>query len=323
MGYRRILILGIGLSLACPGRAAPSEIPPDAKRTFLLRQHALNHGGDPKRGQQLFQTLRPTSCLTCHRVRGQGGDMGPDLSLIGGKFDRAHLVESILEPSRQIVEGFRTTILALTDGRLLTGIVREELADRLTIVDAAGQRQQVAKSRIEERRLSDVSLMPEGLADTLTPQQFTDLIAYLESLRDGRKPTPGEGITDPLTLPHGFTAVPIATGLTGATALEVSADGRIFVCEQTGALRVVKEGRLLPEPFVRLVVDSTWERGLLGVTVDPEFPRQPFVYMCQIAPKPYPHHRINRFTAAGDRAVAGSETILFEGDDQTQQGGSV
>jgi putative heme-binding domain-containing protein len=321
---RHVLCLGLGLAIFA--NQAWSQAPSGGKDgrddAFVLRQHALNHGGDPKNGEKLFQT-RPTGCATCHRVHGQGGDIGPDLSLIGGKFDRAHLVESILEPSRQIVEGYRTSVLALADGRLMTGIVREESADRLTLVDAGGQRQQVAKSRIEERRLSDISLMPDGLANDLTPQQFTDLIAYLESLRSGRKPTPGESITEPLTLPAGFTAVPIATGLNGATALEVAADGRVFISEQTGTLRVVKEGRLLPEPFVRLVVDSTWERGLLGVTVDPEFPRQPFVYVCYIVPTPYPHHRISRFTASGDVAVAGSEKILFEGDDQTKLGGSI
>jgi glucose/arabinose dehydrogenase len=145
----------------------------------------------------------------------------------------------------------------------------------------------------------------------------------LESLRDGRKPTPSESITDPLTLPPGFKAVPVATGLTGATALEVLPDGRVFVSEQTGTLRVVKDGRLLPQPFVRLAVDSTWERGLLGVTVDPQFPQRPFVYVCYIPPEPYPHHRISRFTASGDTAVAGSEKILFEGYDQTKLGGSV
>src|SRR5205807_5404348 len=95
---------------------------PKASHAFLLRQHALNHSGDSKRGEELFRMLRPASCATCHRARGQGGDVGPDLSLIGGKFDRAHLVESILEPSRQIVEGYRSTILALSDGRLMTGL---------------------------------------------------------------------------------------------------------------------------------------------------------------------------------------------------------
>jgi putative heme-binding domain-containing protein len=327
LGADRFGVFCLGLLLAIPGMSVQSQ-PSDGKGggrgdPFVFRQHALNHGGDSKKGENLFQRLGSTSCATCHRVHGQGGDVGPDLSLIGGKFDRAHLVESILEPSRQIVEGYRTSVLALTDGRLLSGIVREESAERVTLVDAGGQRLQLAKSQIEERRLSDISLMPDGLANDLTPQQFTDLIAYLESLRSGRKPTPGESITEPLTLPAGFTATPVATGLSGATALEVAADGRVFISEQTGTLCVVKDGHLLPEPFVRLVVDSTWERGLLGVTVDPDFPKQPFIYLCYIVPGPHPHHRISRFTASGDVAAADSEKILFEGDDQTKLGGSI
>src|SRR5438128_2512369 len=89
---------------------------------------------------------------------------------------------------------------------------------------------------------------PTGRA--ATPAQFTDLIAYLETLRTGRQPTPGEGVTGALLLPPGFKAEVVATGLTGATALEIAADGRIFLCEQTGALRVVKNGKLLAEPCV-------------------------------------------------------------------------
>jgi glucose/arabinose dehydrogenase len=105
--------------------------------------------------------------------------------------------------------------------------------------------------------------------------------------------------------------------------MEVTADGRVLVCEQTGALRVVKGGKLLPEPFVKLPVDSTWERGLIGVTVDPDFPKVPHVFVCYVAAKPYPHHVISRFTAAGDVAEPGSEKILFEGDDQSKLGGDV
>src|SRR5262249_3451985 len=97
----------------------------------------------------------------------------------------------------------------------------------------------------------------------------------------------------------------------------------IFICEQTGALRVVKGSKLLTEPFVKLPVDSAWERGLLGVTVAPDFPKTPHVFVCYVAAKPYPHHVISRFTAAGDVAVAGSEEIRLEGDDQAKRGGSV
>jgi uncharacterized repeat protein (TIGR03806 family) len=124
-------------------------------------------------------------------------------------------------------------------------------------------------------------------------------------------------------LPEGFSEKIVAEGLTGATAMAVAPDGRVFVCEQTGALRVVKDDRLLDEPFVTVPVDSSWERGLIGVTLAPEFPTRPWVYLCYVAPAPYPHHRVSRFTAKGDVADPGSELILLEGDDQTKLGGSV
>ncbi|HLY12445.1 MAG TPA: PQQ-dependent sugar dehydrogenase [Planctomycetota bacterium] len=114
----------------------------------------------------------------------------------------------------------------------------------------------------------------------------------------------------------GFVEENVASGITGAVALAIAPDGRIFICEQTGSLRVVKAGLLLPDPFVTLDVDSRWERGLIGVTLDPRFPEQPYVYVHSVPAKPYPHHRISRFTAAGDVAEAGSEKILFEGEDQ-------
>ena len=110
----------------------------------------------------------------------------------------------------------------------------------------------------------------------------------------------------------------MATGLDAATALCVAQDGRLFVAEQTGALRVVKDGKLLPEPFATLPVDILWERGLIGVTTHPDFPRTPFVYVVYTAKEPYPHHVVSRLTAAGDRMAPGSEVKLFEGDDQRQ-----
>src|SRR5262249_51229325 len=157
---------------------------------------------------------------------------------------------------------------------------------------------------------------PEGLADQMTPAEFTDLIAYLTTLRTGRAPTPGEGSTGPLTLPAGFQAGVVATGFTGATALEVAADGRIFVCEQSATLRVIKHGHWVAHPFVHLPVDAPWDRGLMGVTVAPASPKPPHVFVSHVAPKPYPHHVVSRFTARGDLAEPGSEKILLEGDDQ-------
>src|SRR5262249_2090110 len=142
-------------------------------------------------------------------------------------------------------------------------------------------------------------------------------------VRGGRQAAPGEGRTGALSLPSGFKSEVIATGFAGATAMEVASDGRIFICEQPGALRVVKGGGLLAEPFVKVSVDSTWERGLIGVTVATDFPKTPHVYVCYVAARPYPHHVVSRFTAAGDVAEQGSEKVLFEGDDQSKLGGNV
>jgi glucose/arabinose dehydrogenase len=122
-------------------------------------------------------------------------------------------------------------------------------------------------------------------------------------------------------LPANFTLTPVATRITGATTMAVAPDGRIFLCEQTGRLCVVKDNRLLDRPFLILTVDHAWERGLLGVAIDPDFPGHPYVYVNYVAPTPYPHHVVARFTANpddSDVALAGSQKILLEGDDQTR-----
>jgi putative heme-binding domain-containing protein len=288
----------------------------------VLRQVAMKNLGKADQGRLLFDTNK-AKCAVCHRVNGKGGEVGPDLSQIAGKFDRAHLIESILNPSAEILQGYQTSIIETKAGRTFTGIIKSESKKALTLMDAEGKPVTISLGDIESRSVSKVSLMPAALIDDMSPTEFTDLIAYLDTLRTGRQPTPGEDITGPLTLPEGFKVEVVANLLTGATAMEVTANGTIFICEQTGALRVFKDGKLLPDPFVKLTVDSTWERGLIGVTVAPDFPKTPQVFVCYISPKPYPHHVISRFTVVGDKAEPGSEKILFEGDDQTKLGGDV
>lgn len=291
-------------------------------KTYAQRQAAMNSGGNAARGKALFNAPA-TKCLVCHKVNGVGGDVGPDLSQIGGKFDRTHLIEAILDPSAQIPEGFFATTITTTSGRFLTGIIKSQSAAEIVLADGEGKRVTIPVREIESRAVSKVSLMPAGLAQNMSPAQFTDLIAYLASLRTGRQPTPGEGSQGKLDLPTGFEAKIVASGLSGATAFEIAPDGRIFVSEQTGALRVIKNGKLLPEPFVELPVTAKWERGLLGVTVARDFPKTPYVYVCYVAAKPFPHHVISRFTASEEVAVPGSEKILLEGDDQSKLGGDV
>ena len=122
---------------------------------------------------------------------------------------------------------------------------------------------------------------------------------------------PSTGSTSAATVPTGFTDSLVANGLTNPTAMALAPDGRIFVCEQGGALRVIKNGVLLPTPFLNLTVDSAGERGLLGVAFDPNFVSNQLVYVYYTVPTPA-HNRVSRFIANGDVAVGGSETILME-----------
>jgi glucose/arabinose dehydrogenase len=114
------------------------------------------------------------------------------------------------------------------------------------------------------------------------------------------------------TLPNGFAESLVASGLSGPTAMEFAPDGRLFVCEQGGRLRVIRDGVLLPTPFLTLTVQSSGERGLLGVAFDPNFQANQYVYVYYTATTPAIHNRISRFTANGDVAIAGSETIILE-----------
>ena len=114
------------------------------------------------------------------------------------------------------------------------------------------------------------------------------------------------------TLPAGFIETTVASGIESPVAMAIAPDGRIFVCSKTGALRVIKNGILLATPFVTLSVNSTGERGLLGVALDPNFTLNHYIYVHYTVPGTPPHNRVARFTANGDVASAGSRVILLE-----------
>ncbi|MFN0107551.1 MAG: PQQ-dependent sugar dehydrogenase [Blastocatellia bacterium] len=112
------------------------------------------------------------------------------------------------------------------------------------------------------------------------------------------------------TLPSGFAETLVATGMTSPTAFAIAPDGRIFVCQQGGSLRVIQGGALLATPFMTLSVNSSGERGLLGVAFDPNFASNNFLYVYYTTSSAPIHNRISRFTANGNVVLAGSEVVL-------------
>jgi glucose/arabinose dehydrogenase len=129
------------------------------------------------------------------------------------------------------------------------------------------------------------------------------------------------------TLPGGFAESLVANNLLNPTAMEFAPDGRLFVCQQGGQLRVIKNGQLLAAPFLTVPVDQSGERGLLGVAFDPDFVNNGFVYVYYTAVTPAVHNRVSRFTANGDVAVNGSEVPILDLENlsaaQNHNGGAI
>jgi glucose/arabinose dehydrogenase len=118
-----------------------------------------------------------------------------------------------------------------------------------------------------------------------------------------------------VTVPSGFSDETFVSGLSLPTAMAFAPDGRLFVTQQSGGLRVIKNGALLGPAFVNVTVNFGGERGLLGVAVDPNFSTNGYVYIYYTTSTPTVHNRVSRFTANGDVAQAGSELVLLDLED--------
>ncbi len=119
------------------------------------------------------------------------------------------------------------------------------------------------------------------------------------------------------TLLPGFARVQVGSAIASPTVMAFAPDGRIFVAQQTGALRIIKDGTLLTTPFLSLTVNSTGERGLIGLAFDPDFDTNQYVYVYYTVPAAGvspPFNRISRFTANSDIVLAGSEQIVLNLD---------
>ncbi|HEY8503374.1 MAG TPA: PQQ-dependent sugar dehydrogenase, partial [Gemmataceae bacterium] len=118
----------------------------------------------------------------------------------------------------------------------------------------------------------------------------------------------------PANLPAGFTETVIADGLLSPIGMAFSPDGRLFVTEQDGAVRVIEDGTLRDEPFIRVAVGTasvTGEQGLLGIAFHPDFAQNQLFYLYYTAPDNLTN-RLSRFVASGDQADPATEQILLE-----------
>jgi quinoprotein glucose dehydrogenase len=143
---------------------------------------ACLEGGDAGRGKRVFEEHTALSCRRCHSVSPGETLVGPSLASIGLERKREELLESIVHPNAKVVEGFKTTVLQLDTGEVVTGLLRREDDKQAVLVDAEGKEFSVEVAAIEDR-LEGKSAMPEKLAELATRRELRDLVEYLTTLR--------------------------------------------------------------------------------------------------------------------------------------------
>ena len=265
------------VSLLVPALMEGAEPLPDGE--FLK---VAMTGGSVEGGKLIFTDQR-TACSQCHSVDGTASGIGPDLYAAGDKFARADLAQSILDPSSSIMTGYATTILENRKGERFQGILRSRTDEVLVLGQVGGVDLRIARSEVVKEETGAVSLMPPGLHSQLSPAEFRDLVAYLESLRQPETKVVQEAGT-PMEIPVlsqqvAFDPVfgmkekfhkPVWFGghptVQGGYLIAEKSKGTISLLERVDGEEVIS-------PFVN-ILDEIYvanDEGLLGVALHPGF----------------------------------------------------
>ncbi len=138
--------------------------------------------GNAEKGKEIYQ-MPQLACVTCHKINGVGlSDIGPDLGSIGASAPVDYIVESLLEPSKKIKEGYKSSSITTENGDFYQGSIIFEDAEKITIKTATGAEISLQKSNIKSQETSQVSMMPAGLTDALSETELIDLLKYLTEL---------------------------------------------------------------------------------------------------------------------------------------------
>ncbi|MEM1294905.1 MAG: c-type cytochrome, partial [Verrucomicrobiota bacterium] len=134
--------------------------------------------GDKELGEALFSQQ---TCAICHTMKSDEALKGPYLGNIAGIYQGRDLAEAILNPNKSIAQGFHTNLFTLKDGNLLMAFVTKEGADEIEVRDITGKVSLLKPEQIAKREESPASMMPPGLVNNLTVEEFAALLAYLEN----------------------------------------------------------------------------------------------------------------------------------------------
>lgn len=154
------------------------------KHLIASRQKSFRGAeAQPEHGAEIFTK----TCAACHQLEGRGALVGPQLDGIGNR-GLERLMEDVLDPNRNVDVAFRVTTLILSDGRVVSGLLRRAEGAELVLVDNQGKEFTVPEADVEERQRTTLSLMPANVGETLPEPDFRDLMAYLLTKRAASPP---------------------------------------------------------------------------------------------------------------------------------------
>ncbi|HVX10859.1 MAG TPA: PVC-type heme-binding CxxCH protein [Pirellulales bacterium] len=180
----------------------PEDQRPKRLGAAIKPEEILALAGDAGRGREIFFHSSAAQCKNCHRIHNVGATTGPDLSQIGKKYERATLLETILNPSKAIAPEYIPYLLETVQGQVYAGFLVEKSDQRVVLKDAMGKLITVAAADVEVLEPQQKSLMPELVLRDVTAQDAADLLAYLTSLTGGLQPVSRFRLLGPFASPN-------------------------------------------------------------------------------------------------------------------------
>jgi len=156
--------------------------PPEDVLKELERWVERLPAGDAKRGYQVFSSPK-AACSSCHQIGYVGGRLGPELSTIGRSRTRRDLVEAVVFPSIRMAQGYHPVRVRTVDDEVFNGLLTKQTDSYVELLCGVDKTCRIARSDVEEQSESKVSVMPSGLDQQMTLEEFADLLAFLESKR--------------------------------------------------------------------------------------------------------------------------------------------
>ena len=253
----------------------PQQLTPD--QVTQLVKDVQSHG-NPARGQSIYR-LPQLACMTCHAIAGGGGKIGPDLISLGASAPVDYIIESLLQPSAKIKEGYHTVSVITTDGGALSGTLVREGGGVVVLRDATGKEIEVPEAKVQQKIVVPVSMMPPMLTASLRRDQFVDLVAFMAALgREGDFKAP----SDAFIRRYEVNDLPVYSRVDGSVpAEEVAGKSMRFTIEVTtpgtialelndaSAVRINRIGDEANLRAERMLVDLPRGRHTFNIDVRP------------------------------------------------------